>query len=211
MPNCRERWRNIRGAFLRSTKKPPTGAIEKKKYYLNQYLEFLLPHIKRRISDENLEMIIDCKLEVDDSDFEDDAENQAQSMESPPDYSNQLSRILSSPFNMTDENTQESDVDKSVAIANELQPSIKGRLSQTISTISNTADDGIIKWLNKKERDKRSDNPNMLFLLSLLPDISKMTDKQNRRFRQKVIGLIDDILEDSDVCTETSSKISASS
>lgn len=39
----------------------------------------------------------------------------------------------------------------------------------------------------------------MSFFRSLLPDLRKMTDKPSRRFRQKVIGLVDDILEDADI------------
>ncbi|ALC48506.1 CG4404, partial [Drosophila busckii] len=39
---------------------------------------------------------------------------------------------------------------------------------------------------------------NFLFLISLHPYLSEMTGKQNRRFRQKVVRLIDDILDNVD-------------
>ncbi|XP_017853354.1 mediator of RNA polymerase II transcription subunit 15 [Drosophila busckii] len=42
---------------------------------------------------------------------------------------------------------------------------------------------------------------NFLFLISLHPYLSEMTGKQNRRFRQKVVRLIDDILDNVDSTT----------
>ncbi|KAG8223267.1 hypothetical protein J437_LFUL001544 [Ladona fulva] len=46
--NCRERWKNIRTAFGRSLRQPKSGSgrISKKKYYLSEYMSFLMPYLK---------------------------------------------------------------------------------------------------------------------------------------------------------------------
>lgn len=210
MSNCRERWRNIRGAFLRSLKKPPKGSgiNAKKKYYLNGYLEFLLPYIKNKPNYGNLGTVLDCSItfEEDNSDSEDHTDNQKQPRESQVDQKSQVSAMRNSPLDMTDENTEgsghDSGIDKSVILGKRIhnRTSTKRKFSQTASTTSNSIDDTFIEWLKTKtERDSSIEHPNMSFLRSLLPDMMKMTDKQNRRFRQKVIGLIDDILEEEDI------------
>ncbi|GJQ87212.1 hypothetical protein Trydic_g12564 [Trypoxylus dichotomus] len=111
---------------------------------------------------------------------------------------------------MTDQgSTQDSDIDKSIIVAKKTYTSTRRKFSRNASTISNSADAAFIGWLRNKERDSSKENPNMSFLRSL--DMMKMTDKQNRRFRQKVIGLMDDILEDADirVCHSSTSNVSS--
>ncbi|KAJ8947635.1 hypothetical protein NQ318_002647, partial [Aromia moschata] len=46
--NCRERWKNIRTAYVRSLKPPKSGASQnsKKTYYLTEHLSFLQPYLK---------------------------------------------------------------------------------------------------------------------------------------------------------------------
>ncbi|CAH1223168.1 unnamed protein product [Diabrotica balteata] len=46
--NCRERWKNIRTAYVRSLKPPKSGASQnsKKSYYLAEHLAFLRPYLK---------------------------------------------------------------------------------------------------------------------------------------------------------------------
>ncbi|GJQ87782.1 hypothetical protein Trydic_g6977 [Trypoxylus dichotomus] len=136
-------------------------------------------------------------------------------MESQADQRGQDTAVhgyASSPPDMTDQGSiQDSGIDKSIIVA-KTYTSTKRKFSQNASTISNFADAAFIGWLkNKQERDSSKENPNMSFLRSLLSDMMKMTDKQNRRFRQKVIGLMDDILEDADirVCHSSTSNVSS--
>lgn len=201
MPNCRERWRNIRGSFLRSLKKPRTGTgtNEKKKYYLFDHLQFILPFTKSKASTGNLETL-DENSEEGNSDSQENTENED---------------LLSQPHN--DERSQDANASNSLSdlITNEnvnvtsrqevtVTPTNiakKRKLSQISSSSPNPVDAAFVEWLkNKKERDdNKNDDPNMSFLRSLVPDMRKMTDKQNRRFRQKVIGLVDEVLEDADI------------
>ncbi|GJQ79482.1 hypothetical protein Trydic_g16335 [Trypoxylus dichotomus] len=125
-------------------------------------------------------------------------------MESKADQRGQDTAIhgyASSAPDMTDQgSTQDSGIDKSIIVAKKTYTSIKRKFSQNASTISNSADAAFVGWLkNKQERGNSKENPNMSFLRSLLPVMMKMTDKQNRRFHQKVIGLMDVILEDADI------------
>lgn len=217
MTNCRERWRNIRGAFLRSMRKPPSGsgANSKKPYYLIEHLQFLLPYIKNKASDGNLTGVSDCNetFEVTNSDSEDHTDNQQTPTETQDNDTSHVSTMPNSPAERTDElaeQGQDAGTDKSVIIARKSYNFAERKASA--STTSNAADDAFIEWMKtKKERDSCKECPNMSFLRSLLPDMKKMTDKQNRRFRQKVISLIDDILEDADVRASRSSTPYASS
>lgn len=45
---CKEKWRNIRNGFVRSLKPSPSGSSssQKKKYYLNDLMGFVLPYVK---------------------------------------------------------------------------------------------------------------------------------------------------------------------
>jgi len=63
----------------------------------------------------------------------------------------------------------------------------------------------------KKGQPKAEESPKKLFLLSLLPDLELMNDRQMRRFRTKVSELIDEILSPVDEalsisCTPSSSQ-----
>ncbi|GJQ74415.1 hypothetical protein Trydic_g21286 [Trypoxylus dichotomus] len=154
--------------------------------------------------DGNLKTVSACNESSDEgnSDPVDHTDNQEETMESQADQRGQDTAIhdyASSPPDMTDQgSTQDSGIDKSIIVAKKTYTSTKRKFSQNASTISNSADAAFIGWLkNKQERDSSKENPN--------------TDKQNRQFRQKVIGLMDNILEDADirVCHSSTSNVSS--
>lgn len=45
---CKEKWKNLRTILVRNMKPAPSGSSRKAKkpYYLNEYLQFLLPYVK---------------------------------------------------------------------------------------------------------------------------------------------------------------------
>lgn len=53
---------------------------------------------------------------------------------------------------------------------------------------------GEVKTQKRKYSASETDNPRKMFLLSLLPEMEQMTDKQMSGFRRKVLALLDDIL-----------------
>ncbi|GJQ88368.1 hypothetical protein Trydic_g23060, partial [Trypoxylus dichotomus] len=112
--NCRKRWRNIRGAFLRSMKQLPSGTGANEKNYLNERLEFLLRYVKNKAGDGNLKTVIACNESSDEgnSDPEDHTDDEEETMESEADQRGQDPAIhgyASSPPDMTDQgSTQDS-------------------------------------------------------------------------------------------------------
>lgn len=54
-------------------------------------------------------------------------------------------------------------------------------------------DQSFIDFVNMK-KTKMCEYPRKMFLLSLLPDINTMTNKQIRMFKKRVLDIIDDIL-----------------
>lgn len=62
----------------------------------------------------------------------------------------------------------------------------KSELSQT--------DQSFIDFVEMKKTKICGEDPRRMYLLSLLPDVNAMTDKQMRMFKKKVSNVIDDIL-----------------
>jgi len=56
------------------------------------------------------------------------------------------------------------------------------------------ADQSFIDFVKMKKTKMCGEDPRRMYLLSLLPDVNAMTDKQMRMFKKKVSNLIDDIL-----------------
>ncbi|KAG5885991.1 hypothetical protein JTB14_025386 [Gonioctena quinquepunctata] len=201
--NCRERWRNIRGSFLRSLRKPPSGSGSnaKKKYYLTNYLEFILPYTKSKPCTGNLETLLDS----DDNSVEGNSNSQENTEKQDPPCQSQddeISKDVNVPNLQSDittnQNVRETSEEASAKYTNTAK---KRKETQIPSSAPNPVDSDFVEWLqNKKEMDDfKKEDANMSFFRSLLPDVRKMTDKQSRRFRQKVIGLVDEILDDADI------------
>lgn len=53
------------------------------------------------------------------------------------------------------------------------------------------------KRLNLKKKTDDIEDPKRMFLLSLLPDIKAMSESQMRKFKRRVLALVDEILEES--------------
>lgn len=58
------------------------------------------------------------------------------------------------------------------------------------------ADQSFIDFVKMKKTKMCGEDPRRMYLLSLLPDINAMTDKQMRIFKKKVSDVIDDILNE---------------
>jgi len=56
------------------------------------------------------------------------------------------------------------------------------------------ADQSFIDFVKMKKTKMCGEVPRRMYLLSLLPDVNAMTDKQMRMFKKKVSDVIDDIL-----------------
>jgi hypothetical protein len=75
-------------------------------------------------------------------------------------------------------------------------PSSRVKKRKTSRSLSDV-DKSFMEFVNMKENQFASDDdPRIQFLLSLLPDAKEMTDNQMRRFKRKVLELVEDILDD---------------
>ncbi|XP_050316036.1 uncharacterized protein LOC126750456 [Anthonomus grandis grandis] len=186
--NCRSRWRNIRTSFLRWQKSNSKGS--KKKYYLADHLKFVLPYLnnKRQPVPSNLKMVLDSNddfteeeiacdfnIKTEESFMEPDEDCDADSTTSDQHYS---------PYSPS---TPISDLET-------LTPT-----SKASSKKRKTDNESPVRNYRPKSWDVLGEDPNISFFKSILPYMEKMTDKQNRKFRQKVLGLIDEILDEDDV------------
>lgn len=86
MPECKEKWRNIRGRYLRQLKDvPPSGSGTKRKklYYLTDYLHFIDPYTSSRSQTGNL-TLSGNNVDYSEVDVENDDENESKEGIMPP-------------------------------------------------------------------------------------------------------------------------------
>ncbi|XP_028139814.2 uncharacterized protein LOC114334010 [Diabrotica virgifera virgifera] len=209
---CKERWRNIRSSFLRSLRPLPNGSKPKKSYYLNDYLQFLLPYIRplngaisgnvppsdtqKSITSEDSQIANDEVFDEEPPDYgivenenEDDDEYPPEVKEEP------LAPLIQSECSTT-----------APSSSRHSQISIIGnrRRKRPISDVEKT----FIKYLQNKAKKRPSnqdflqhsvnhsntvENPMLYFFKSLLPEFETMTEDEIRSFKIRVMILIDEI------------------
>ena len=196
MKKCKETWRNLRTVFTRTLKKPPSGSgAQKKKYYLVDSMQFLLPYVNTKL---------DASLPG--------------NLPSPPTTHNEQCEINDIQDNIVTVNVGEKVIDQTysgkidaIDEGNEASESVISQQSNNVqnktSNANNSierqkkrkkntdADECVVNYIRSKTESKGS-NPRRLFLLSLLPDLEEMDNNQFRAFRQ-VITLIDNTLTSS--------------
>lgn len=193
--NCRERWKNIRCAFVRSQKEPPTGSKSKakKKYYLAEHLSFLIPYTKGKSGSGNLSSSAGCSRNTIISENDESVEEYLHTDETtdPTATHNQQN---------DNDNTTTINEDDDLAtpiIEKELVPSkIRKTMAEKTYESKISADKAFVQWVKEKQSKPRNDDPDSLFLLSLVPDVKKLGDKQKRRFKIKVLSLLEELVED---------------
>lgn len=177
---CKEKWRNIRSTFLRSTK-AQSGSKTKKPYYLSEHLTFILPYVKPLNDSDNRGNIPptpDTEI-TNEADTEEQVSNEnlteSSEQHQPPALQDQsTSSEASTPvYGVRRRKTTASAVD--AAMINFLKNK------------TNKAEEVI---LNKNEKQMN------LFFQSILPEFTDMNVQQIRSFKIKVLQLIDDIKND---------------
>ncbi|CAF4947370.1 unnamed protein product [Pieris macdunnoughi] len=192
--DCKSKWKSIRSAYLRSlnTKsKSGSAAGLKKEYYLAPYLKFLNPFTKNRPQEGNLPVQED----------EQRSEHESQSHESQ-------SQIEETSNNVPDFTSAEEDsLRNETPAAGSSVPSPHS--SSSIQTPQpsksrkhmNEADRCTIEYFTlKKQRlennqrsEKQPKNPCEMFLLSLVPHMTSMSQQQQLSFQRGVLDLIENI------------------
>lgn len=140
---------------------------------MTEHMQFILPYIKRVRSVDS-----------------------PGNLPSPP-------NVIDDEFNETDEveNTEENGFESTADSLNMTKssneqvftPKVKKKKTNT----SDVADQCFIDYINTKKQNCKKDDPRKQFLLSMLPEINQMTDIQMRKFKRKMLDVIDDILGES--------------
>lgn len=190
----RDRWRNYRTVFLRRCKAEKEGGASAPKtpYYLKDEMNFLLDFVKvvvplKEDSTENHSYTIIMKNDdVVEKDIVEDDDDVDEDMEH------------------TTDNQEEFEYDETTAAFNTLpipsSSNIKKPLpKQLFNSSSMVSDSQFIDLSASVSQTTPVDpntNPRKLFIMSITPELDKMTNKQFRRFRKIVLDYMDQCEDD---------------
>ncbi|XP_055676533.1 uncharacterized protein LOC129785891 [Lutzomyia longipalpis] len=198
--NVRDKWRNLRTVFLRKLKAEQNGQTLKCRYYLMDEMKFIMPFVKMTVPYQiaSKQTTTDEEVTLDTSKNTDEDEETTtntkrrirsrrlkpvETVEEPRECE-EYEVVLEEPFPQT---STASDSEKKKLIRS---------LIHEIDTENETysINYGEVKTQKRKYSSSDTENPRKMFLLSLLPEMEQMTDKQMSFFRRKVLALLDDIL-----------------
>lgn len=175
--NCKEKWRNLRTVFVRKLK-PMSGSGRKgnKIYYMTDHMQFILPHI-RGVSNVNNPGNISSPPTL----LQNESINEIDEIDTKELDINEPTSVSSGYFETTTSNKQV------------YNPLLKKKKTNNLDL----TDKCFISYINTKKHNlKQEENPRKQFLLSMLPDVNQMTEVQMRKFKRKMLDVIDDILEE---------------
>ncbi|KAJ2941014.1 hypothetical protein O0L34_g13143 [Tuta absoluta] len=165
---CKDRWRRLRTAFVRSLRQAKTSHLNRSPYYLHKYLTFLIPYCTKLKDYEETAASVSPAC----SDEEEDNEPILAPAKKPKVESVEAE---SDPDDDDDDEKDETESAHEVYIDESYKKPKKNRKRK--------------KSLNEGEISARK-----MFLLSLIPDIESLTDDEMRAFRMTVISCIDGII-----------------
>ncbi|XP_066995202.2 uncharacterized protein [Anabrus simplex] len=202
VPECKERWKNVRAVYVRHMKPGPSGSGSKNKkpYYLAEAMQFTLPFIKALCrSSGNLPEVPQRErcLDIDDSDNESSVV--VQNSVSPGSF--EPSQPPPPPLPPTPPPVKPQQPGRSSE--RHTEPASKNLKKRAVR--NDAVDNTLIEYFQAKKaklstttQGDTSNNPRSealkMFLLSMLPDLESMTDIQVRQFKIKCLETIDEIL-----------------
>ncbi|XP_023222828.1 uncharacterized protein LOC111624252 [Centruroides sculpturatus] len=181
VPQCKEKWKNLRTVFVRKLRPSCTGTGRMTKpYYLSEIMQFIVPYVKLTSNADH-----------------------PKNIPSPPKSEEQTDDEITNNEDVTEDDIEQdssSSKDLEIVQENAREPSIQmeNRGIKRKSHISDY-DKSFIEFVQSRKCNKTDVNPRKMFLLSLLPEINEMTEAQMKKFKRKVLELIDEI--SSDDCT----------
>lgn len=222
---CKERWKNIRAIFLRHMKsaKSSAGAKTKKSHYLMELRELYMKALNT--SSGNLSNLPEQDEGEQSDEFnltatEEDSEPSSPSQQPPAPSLSYPSTPSSSPkplqaTSSTDmfqskEHTTHSQSEPSQLIKTNKKRSFKNSVDQTFQEYFETKRARMPTLSDHINLDSKIEGLKM-FLLSMLPDLLKMSDEGVRLFKRKAIRTIDDILSHSSELTASNVFLTSSS
>jgi hypothetical protein len=186
--DCKEKWKNLRTAFSRSQKKLPSGsaAKEKKKYYLSDVMQFIIPFIKSRSQSRNLpDPPSETDFEVEPSEC-----SQAVIEGTKP---NQSGTVITSSEEGTENSLEAEQSSNEEPLPFKKPHHTSQKLGRVPNSVSDEADKCFIEFV-KHQTTTTLHSADHDFLKSLLPDMQKLTDRRNRKFKRLTLELLDNLL-----------------
>ncbi|KAI5695847.1 hypothetical protein M8J76_008576 [Diaphorina citri] len=167
---CKRRWKNLRGGLTRYMKKC-TEQKAKDQFYLWEDMQFVIPFLKLKPG------YLPPVKQPDDSNDDDD------------DISSNISKDYDEICDTTE---TRSDFGQPAASASERPP----KRSFTCKTTTSPEDYGIAvtNYISSKKEDQS--NPDLDFFKSILPDIAGFSAAKKRKFKSKVLELINEFDEE---------------
>ncbi|XP_071051653.1 uncharacterized protein [Onthophagus taurus] len=172
--DCKDKWKNIRNGFVRSLKPPASGssAKSKKPYYLHDIMQFVLPYVRPI---QHLEKTGNISLEESEIVTETDEDNPEP----------QLS------YTLLEENKNDNVTKCSEESSFNFE---KKKRKRRHAEEKDEIDHAILDYIKEKKSNKTLDDDRRMFLLSLLPDIKNLSDKNMRQFKIKTLVLLEQLL-----------------
>ncbi|XP_066990765.1 uncharacterized protein [Macrobrachium rosenbergii] len=218
--NCKEKWKNLRSSLCRHLRNQYAygpGARCKKSYYLAKYMEFLIPYIKIRQPGQFASVVdIVKEEEFHEADYEYDLTTEAEIREDDDPYNNTPTETnsdhhhhLQPPDGMA---SPPLSVLSPVQELHELPVKKRRKLLEEEEEEGERVEvspsyDKLTKeyFALKSKFDAQPEDPDLLFLKSLLPEMHRMKDRQKNKFKMMILGAIETILYSAAPCGESSS------
>lgn len=221
--HCKERWRNLRACLTRHIKQQQQAALDgttnHKPYYLADHMDFLLPYTKSRSGKEQM------KYETPTAESGKLVKIEPQTPKINTTHSNATTTYTIS-HGEGDDNQYVTLVQSStgeLASADELNEALQVNaaaeahqqkseiIEQAFSSSNNyvPAKEHLQEIIYEQVPPKRikmatpdTDDADLEFFRSLLPDMRSMTPSQKRRFKMSIFGLIENVLNNTDTNTQ---------
>lgn len=220
VPHCKERWRNLRACLTRHLKQQQysaDGSVFHKPYYLADHMKFLLPFTRSRTANssivfESTTIDFDSKLKAkkENGNVTKSAESE-QTQKPPNDSTTYTISAGDSDDNQFVTFVHNAELTTETLDATHLEHIEDGsandqKLIEPAYASSSTNLKTVQEIVYEQPEPKRikiscqeSDDADLNFFRSLLPDIRLMTASQKRRFKMGIFGLIDNVLTNSEV------------
>ncbi|XP_068229146.1 uncharacterized protein [Palaemon carinicauda] len=194
--NCKEKWKNLRSSLCRHLRNQYAygpGMRCKKSYYLAKYMEFLIPYIKIRQPGQ-FASVVDMVKEEDfhEGDYEYDLPTETEIKEEEEPYT---------PTETNSDQHQPPDGMSSppLSVLSPVQelhelPVKKRRIEESPSYERLSKE----YFAFRSKNESQPEDPDLLFLKSILPEMHKMKDRQKNRFKIMILGAIETILYDAE-------------
>ena len=193
--SCKDRWKNLRTAYVRNRKKrscseEPAG----KSYYLDDAMQFLIPYIKPSKRQDGILAFLKGKGNQKSPSRKDSSETEAACLEEKCEIAETsvwtADEVASLQNKEMFPEAKDKETGPMILTDQKRQSKKRGR--------ENGDETGhvFMNYMMAKPAFRNEQNADSEFLHSLLPDVSSMNPQQKRKFKIEVLKLIDDCLKE---------------